>query len=66
MNEDSAPVEYTEIAPVTLPLAAGSVTTGVWCESCLLPSRYEATVYVIADDGPRPIGVIDRCDRCSS
>lgn len=65
-NDAEYPAEYTEIAPITLPLAAGSVTKGVWCTTCLLPSRYEATVYVLADDGPRPIGVIDRCDGCSA
>lgn len=64
MDNDALPSGYDEIAPITLPLAGGSIVTGLWCETCLLPTRYEAQIYVLGEDGPRSIGVIDRCDGC--
>lgn len=53
------------IAPpryVTMHLVPGTPVTGLWCDTCLLPSRYEAPVYVLGDDGPIKVGVMKRCD----
>lgn len=64
IHDETEPTEYDTIAPVTMPLAGGSIVSGLWCETCLLPSRHEAQIYLLGEDGPRPIGVIDRCFGC--
>jgi hypothetical protein len=45
-----------------MPLALGTAKTGLWCDTCLLPSRYEVPLFVLDDDGPLNVGVFDRCD----
>lgn len=45
-----------------LTLAPGTPTVGLWCETCLLPSRYEVPVYVLLGDGPSRIGTANGCD----
>jgi hypothetical protein len=51
--------------PHILKLTAGRPVIGLWCDKCALPSRYEVPIYALQDDGPRRIGLVDRCDGCS-
>jgi hypothetical protein len=53
----------TVYAHVTLNLVAGTPTTGLWCDTCQLPSRYEVPIYVLGTNGPRQVGLVNRCDR---
>ncbi len=69
MDDETAPDEYhvpdwLGVRPEArwMHLVAGAITTGLWCDTCLLPSRYQAQVYVLYDDGPIQVGMIDRCD----
>lgn len=50
---------------VTINITYGTPVTGLWCATCLLPSRYTVPLYVLGDDGPYEVGTVDRCDRCS-
>lgn len=66
--DDEYPDEYT-VPPwlgfdrtKTMSLTLGNPTTGLWCDTCLLPSRYEVPLYVLGDDGPLNVGVFDRCE----
>ncbi|WP_292980984.1 hypothetical protein [Mycobacterium sp.] len=47
---------------MTLQLIAGTPTTGLWCDICLLPSRYDVPVYFLGADGPVQIGTYTHCD----
>jgi hypothetical protein len=55
----SEPTEYT--APHPVPLVGGTVTAGLWCDTCLLPNRYEAPIYALTVDGPVQIGTVSQC-----
>jgi hypothetical protein len=48
-------------AHIIMNLVPGTPVTGLWCDTCLLPSRYEAAVYVLGDDGPARVGMTARC-----
>lgn len=66
-DDETWPDEYripvgTQPRSVAMHLALGTPTTGLWCDTCLLPSRYEVPLYVLSDDGPINVGVFDRCD----
>lgn len=69
MDEETSPEDYH--APAWLGvqpgaawagLVAGGPMVGLWCEKCLLPSRYEVPLYVLDDDGPVRIGTYHHCD----
>lgn len=60
MADETAPDEYL-MPCVFLPLATGTPVAGLWCDTCLLPSRYEVPVYVLGDDGPSQIGTAGGC-----
>lgn len=69
INDETAPADYhvpgwlgVRPGSVWVDLVLGTPTTGLWCDTCLLPSRYEVLVYVLGDDGPIKTGVIKRCD----
>lgn len=49
-------------ARITVHITAGTPTTGLWCDTCLLPSRYEIPLYVLGSEGPRQVGLVNRCD----
>jgi hypothetical protein len=49
---------------VRVPLTAGTPTVGLWCDTCLLPSRYRVAVFVMGVDGPRQVGTVDHCELC--
>ncbi len=51
-------------APVVMHLTQGTQRSGLWCETCLLPSRSEVSLYVLTLDGPRQVGVYSDCDGC--
>jgi hypothetical protein len=55
---------YCPLQPVSAPLnlVAGTPATGLWCETCLLPSRYDVPIYALAADGPIQVGTFDFCD----
>jgi len=50
--------------PLIVPLAPGTPITGVWCETCLLPSRYAVPIYALGSSGPSRIGTASRCEGC--
>lgn len=62
IGDDDCPTEYTYPPFVTLPIATGTPTHGLWCETCLLPSRHEVPLYTLAADGPHRIGTATYCD----
>jgi hypothetical protein len=35
-------------------LVSGEVRLGIWCEHCLLMSRFEVDLFVLSDDGLSP------------
>lgn len=43
-------------------LVPGTPKLGLWCDTCLLPSRYEIPLYVLGDDGPIRVGTKTGCD----
>lgn len=43
-------------------LVPGTPVTSLWCDTCLLPTRYEVPVHVLAADGPVQVGTFSRCD----
>jgi hypothetical protein len=51
---------------IVINVVPGSVTTGLWCPKCLLPSRYETNLYLLFESGPHCIGPASRCDGCAS
>jgi hypothetical protein len=55
MNEHIAHITVNNIVP-------GTPTTGLWCETCLLPSRYEVPLYVLGSDGPIQVALVNRCE----
>lgn len=58
---DDYPTDYSTGSVVFLPLATGTPAVGLWCETCMLPSRVEASVYALGPDGPTEIGISSRC-----
>lgn len=49
---------------VAMPLTIGTPVTGLWCDTCLLPSRYDVPLYLLDDDGPINVGAFECCDGC--
>jgi hypothetical protein len=49
---------------VTTRLTPGTPKTGLWCNTCLLPSRVEVSIYVLGEAGPFVIATLNRCDEC--
>ncbi|MBE5500471.1 Uncharacterised protein [Mycobacteroides abscessus subsp. abscessus] len=48
---------------VALHLVPGTPETGLWCEICLLPSRYEVALYaLVGDSAPIHVGTFHGCD----
>ncbi|SHP61618.1 Uncharacterised protein [Mycobacteroides abscessus subsp. bolletii] len=48
---------------VALHLVPGTPETGLWCEICLLPSRYEVAIYaLVGDSAPINVGTFHGCD----
>jgi len=41
------------------PLTFGTLSTGMWCDICLLPSRARTPVYALLADGPIEIGYLN-------
>lgn len=65
-DDNTWPDEYT-VPPwlgtrKPLNLVAGTPTTGLWCDTCLLPSRYEVALYAFGDGGPYQIATYSFCD----
>ena len=67
-DDETYPDEYripgflgTRPGFVTIHLVPGTPVTGLWCDTCLLPSRYEIPIYVLGDEGPIKTGMINRC-----
>lgn len=46
-------------------LGAGTPQTGLWCDTCNLPSRIVVPVMWLADSGVGKIGESSRCAVCS-
>lgn len=44
----------------------GSVTTGLWCPECLLPSGYEQHAYTLREDGPHRLLTVRKCHDCGA
>lgn len=49
---------------VTLHLAIGAITHGIWCDRCLTSSVHSAGVYALHDDGPHRLTTATVCARC--
>lgn len=49
---------------VRIPLTPGTPTTGLWCPTCLLPSRCETPIYVLGEAGPFVIATANHCTGC--
>jgi len=48
---------------VALHLVPGTPATGLWCQTCLLPSRYEVAIYaLVGDSAPINVGTFNGCD----
>jgi hypothetical protein len=60
------PTEYQTPGQLTLPIAAGSSTTGLWCDTCSLPSRCDIPIYALGADGPSLIGIQSICTNAST
>lgn len=71
MTDDEFPTEYRVPAwlgfnhSLPLNLTLGTARTGLWCDTCLLPSQVQVPLYALGVDGPYEVGTFDRCDRCS-
>lgn len=46
-------------------VTAGTPIVGLWCDTCLLPSRYEVPVHAMSEDGPWQIGLVNHCNECT-
>jgi hypothetical protein len=42
-------------------LVSGEVRLGIWCEHCLLMSRFEVDLFLLGDDGLSPAGTVSGC-----
>lgn len=45
-------------------LTCGTPKTGIWCDTCALPSRYRIPLYVLGEAGPFCIATANHCDGC--
>jgi len=46
---------------LTIRVVPGTPRTGLWCESCLLPSRVELDLWWLRADGLRLIAIATAC-----
>jgi hypothetical protein len=42
-------------------IVSGDVRLGIWCDRCLLMSRFEVDVFVLSDDGLSSLGTVTGC-----
>lgn len=42
-------------------IVTGTPEVGLWCGTCLLPSAYRATIYILGEDGPRVFATAEGC-----
>jgi hypothetical protein len=48
------------------PITVGTPKTGLWCPTCLLPSRSDVPIYVLGEVGPFCVGTASHCDGCTT
>jgi hypothetical protein len=49
---------------VFVEISRGTPDTGLWCDTCLLPSGIGVPVYALGDDGPRLLVYTRMCLDC--
>lgn len=47
-----------------LNIAAGTPECGLWCETCLLPSRARVPVHLLAESGVSDLAQYHYCTEC--
>jgi hypothetical protein len=58
------PSDRTDEGHLRVHLTPGIPKTGLWCPTCLLPSRSEVPIYVLGENGPFCVGTANHCDGC--
>jgi hypothetical protein len=64
MSYFGQPIDRDDQGHLRVQLTPGTPKTGLWCPTCLLPSRSEVPIYVLGENGPSVIATANHCDGC--